>query len=138
MQWIELLYKITVLKHVITSVPPFIASIREEQSMSPEQLSEASARFLAKYPAVARKIDLAAVEEARRHEVAEEEVRSVYLQKAIEQQARTYNLEPYRYLVRIGIDSPEERQALLDRYDEDAARELGMSLEEYRQPHAVE
>ena len=106
--------------------------------MSPEQLSEASERFLAKYPAVARRIDQAAEDEARRHEVSEDEVRSVYLQKAIEQQARTFNLEPYRYLVRIGVDSPEERQALLDQYDGDAARELGMSLEEYRQPHAVE
>ena len=104
--------------------------------MSPEQLALASQRFLDKYPAVARKIELNAVAEAQRHEVAEEEVRAVYLQKAIEQQARTYNLDPYRYLVRLAIDSPEERQALLDEFDRDAARELGMTLEEYRQPVA--
>ncbi len=102
--------------------------------MSPEQLAEATQRFLQKYPAVARKIDLSAPEEARRHEVSEEEVRSVYLQKAIEQQARTYNLDAYRFLVRLGIDSPDERQALLDQYDQDAARELGMTLDDYRQP----
>lgn len=105
--------------------------------MSPEQLAEATQRFLQKYPAVARKIDHSAPEEARRHEVSEEEVRSVYLQKAIEQQARTYNLDAYRFLVRLGIDSPDERQALLDQYDQDAARELGMTLEEYRQPVAA-
>lgn len=102
--------------------------------MSPEQLAQVTARFLEKYPAVARKIDLTAPDEARRHDVSEEEVRSVYLQKAIEQQARTYNLDAYRFLVRLGIDTPEERQQLLDDYDRDAARELGMSLEEYRQP----
>lgn len=102
--------------------------------MSPDQLAEATRRFLDKYPAVALKIDANSVAEARRHEVSEDEVRAVFVQRAIEQQARTYNLEPYRFLVRLGIDSPEERQQLLDDYDRDAARELGMSLEEYRQP----
>ncbi|MCY0385697.1 DUF6388 family protein [Robbsia sp. Bb-Pol-6] len=105
--------------------------------MNAEQLAEASRRFLEKYPAIAQRIDAASVAEARRHDVAEEEVRSVYLQKAIEQQARTYNLEPYRYLVRIGIDTPDERERLLDEYDGAAARELGMSLAQYREPVAA-
>ena len=105
--------------------------------MSPDQLAAATRRFLDKYPAVAMKIDANSVAEARRHDVSEDEVRSVFLQRAIEQQARTYNLDPYRFLVRLGIDSPEERQQLLDDYDGAAARELGMSLEEYRQPVAA-
>lgn len=104
--------------------------------MNAEQLAEASRRFLEKYPAIAQRIEAASAAEAKRHDVAEDEVRSVYLQKAIEQQARTYNLEPYRYLVRIGIDTPEERERLLDEYDGAAARELGMSLSQYREPVA--
>ncbi|WP_347558466.1 DUF6388 family protein [Robbsia sp. KACC 23696] len=106
--------------------------------MSPEQLAEATRRFLEKNPKLAAKIDSAAISDAQRHDVSEDETRRFHVERAIGQQARTFNLDPYRYLLRLGIDDPAERERLSEAYDREAAQELGMSLEEYRKPVAAQ
>ncbi len=104
--------------------------------MSPEQLAEATRRFLEKNPKIATSIDVAAVLDARQHDVSEDETRRYHVERAIGQQARVFNLDPYRYLLRLGIDDPDERERLAEAYDREAAQELGMTLEEYRKPPA--
>jgi len=105
--------------------------------MSPEQLAEATRRFLEKNPKIANRIDMAAISDARRHDVSEDETRRFHIERAIGQQARMFNLDPYRYLLRLGVDDPAERERLSDAYDREAAQELGMTLEEYRKPTAA-
>jgi hypothetical protein len=103
--------------------------------VSPEQLKEATLRFLDKYPKALARIEADVISEMKRNKGAsDDDIRTALIDREVFRHAQMYNLEPYRFLVRLGVDDPLERQRLFDEYDTEVAKELGLSLSEYRQP----